>query len=59
MVIGKNITTLSILSSSNADSQATDPASSKLLKNLEEAPLSRGSYGKRSVPVAQYAVLSP
>ena len=36
------------LSSLDADSWATHPASSKLLKNVEEAPLSRGEY--RSAP---------
>jgi hypothetical protein len=29
-----------------ADSRATHPASSKLLKNVEEAPLSRGEFPK-------------
>jgi hypothetical protein len=42
MVPDKNVTKLSILSSPNADSRATHPASSKLLKNVEEAPLSTG-----------------
>ena len=42
MVPGQNVTKLSILSNHNADSRATHPASSELLKHLEEAPLSRG-----------------
>jgi hypothetical protein len=42
MGIGRNVTKIRILSSPNADSRATHPASSKLLKNEEEAPLSRG-----------------
>jgi hypothetical protein len=46
MVPGENGTKISILSSSNADSWATHPASSKLLKNEEEAPLSRGELRK-------------
>jgi hypothetical protein len=37
-----NVTKISILSNHNADSRATHPASSELLKHLEEAPLSRG-----------------
>ena len=40
----KNVTKLSILSSPGADSRATHPASSKLSKNVEEAPLSRGEF---------------
>jgi hypothetical protein len=43
---GKNVTKLSILSNHNAGSRATHPASSKLLKSLEEAPLSRGELRK-------------
>jgi membrane associated rhomboid family serine protease len=39
-----NATKLSILSNPNAGSRATHPASSKLLKNVEEAPLSRGEF---------------
>jgi hypothetical protein len=41
-----NVTKLSILSNHNADSRATHPASSILLKSLEEAPLSRGELRK-------------
>jgi hypothetical protein len=37
-----NVTNLSILASLTTYPQGTHPASSKLLKNVEEAPLSRG-----------------
>ena len=43
---GENGADLSIFSRLNADSRATHPASSNLLRNVEEAPLSRGELLK-------------